>query len=789
MKTNPLRRGVASRLIPFLLFGIAAALNVSGFGIDSDAAGAAASAPKPLAVLSEPLGDALDDPALTWRTGGDALWFATTNQSHDGVDAAQAGPTLFNEECWLETTVTGPGLVTFWWKVVSDPSHCCDALWFYVGGNLKTNLSGTADWRQLTFTVPYGPQTLRWEYTTGRDDPGWPGAGWLDEVRFTPVPPAGPTIFSQPCSQTVWTGGDMLLAVEANGTEPFSFQWRCQGDNLLGANSAVLVLTNIQPIQAGNYTVIVSNPWGMVTSAVATVTVTVPEAVWEWARRGGGSGRGEFCEDLAVDPAGNTCIMGIFLDTVEFGPWRLTNYGALYDVFLVKCDPAGNALWARQAGGPDWDQGNAVAMDAAGNVYVTGAFPPGTARFDTIQLTSTGGDDLFLAKYDANGNVLWVAQGKGSGDSIGRRLAVDAGGNVHLSGQFFQSIQLGTNVLIARDNGYFLARFDRAGGVLWLRQVGAGTPPYEAFSDGGLALDGAGNVYQVGGFNGVITFGTQVLTSSGGSDFFLAKYDPAGNVLWARQSRANPTAYASASSVSADAQGDVFVAGTFRRNVMFEGIELVATDAADMFLAKYDGEGRLLWIKPTGGSSDAGGGDGGTAVADAAGNLYVAGRCEGMVNLGGRIVAGDAQDAVYVAKYSGAGDVLWVEKAGLPNYSSFGLRPDPAGNVYLAGGFRSQAIFGTNVLASLGYDDIYLAKLANVEPLCFIRSPANLSVSNGCFRLQLFGLRGRNPVIIQASTNLIEWESIFTNTLPAEPLEFCDPIQLFQHRFYRAVVP
>jgi hypothetical protein len=132
--------------------------------------------------------------------------------------------------------------------------------------------------------------------------------------------------------------------------------------------------------------------------------------------------------------------------------------------------------WAKRMGGSDSDQGNAIATDANGNVYVTGDFE-GTADFDpsagTANLTSTGTLDIFLAKYDASGNLLWA---------------------------------------------------NRMGGQLTDR-------------GNSLAVDGSGNVVVTGGFRGIVDFdpsvGTANLTSVGNQDIFVAKYDASGNYLWA----------------------------------------------------------------------------------------------------------------------------------------------------------------------------------------------------------------------------------------------------------------
>src|SRR5205809_5127176 len=173
----------------------------------------------PLAV-----GVALDDPALVWDTYGDALWTAQTAVTHDGADAAQSGAFL-NGASTMRTHVTGPGTVTFWWKVSSETN--IDAFRFYVGGVLRAKITGAVDWEQQTFPVPAGSQELKWKFkdkgTSGQD------RGWVDQVHFAPQPP---TITRQPANRSVAVGRKVTFRVKAAGAPPLSYQWQFNGVDL-----------------------------------------------------------------------------------------------------------------------------------------------------------------------------------------------------------------------------------------------------------------------------------------------------------------------------------------------------------------------------------------------------------------------------------------------------------------------------------------------------------------------------------------------------------------------------
>ena len=144
------------------------------------------------------LGEALDNAALAWTTGGDSDWFHQTQvYTYDG-DAAQSGPITDSQSTWLRTTVTGPGTLSFYWKVASQPGR--DYLSFHLDGKWKTQISGMpSSWAQRTFSIDSGTHTLEWRYSKDSSVSQYSDCGWLDKVEFegtalmpTPIPPPTP---------------------------------------------------------------------------------------------------------------------------------------------------------------------------------------------------------------------------------------------------------------------------------------------------------------------------------------------------------------------------------------------------------------------------------------------------------------------------------------------------------------------------------------------------------------------------------------------------------------------
>lgn len=132
------------------------------------------------------LADAVDQPTGVWTTGGDAAWFRQTDETHDGTDAAQSGAIDHDETSWIETTVTGPGVLTFWWNVSSDDSDGYDYLEFTVNGDSEAEISGDWGWDYYEINLPAGTHTLRWTYYKDGDFTAGADAAWLDEVQFLP---------------------------------------------------------------------------------------------------------------------------------------------------------------------------------------------------------------------------------------------------------------------------------------------------------------------------------------------------------------------------------------------------------------------------------------------------------------------------------------------------------------------------------------------------------------------------------------------------------------------------
>lgn len=296
-----------------------------------------------------------------------------------------------------------------------------------------------------------------------------------------------------------------------------------------------------------------------------------------WAKAMGGS-NGESGYSISVDDSGNIYTTGWFAGAVDFDPgldtFLLTSNGKS-DIFVHKMDIDGNFLWAKCFGGADSDYGYSIRIDATGNIFTTGNFLE-TVDFDpgenVFNITCTGQDDSFVQKLDAEGNFLWVRVIEGSAGVYALSMDLDDFGNVLTTGAFRDTADFdpgpGVESHVSSGlNDMFIQKINKDGQFVWAKSLG------NTGRDVGVYVytDAAGNVYTTGGFSETVDFdaGEAVanLTSTGKSDIFIQKLDPAGNFLWAHSFGGinSEDGY----SVTGDENGNILLSATFQETADF----------------------------------------------------------------------------------------------------------------------------------------------------------------------------------------------------------------------------
>jgi alpha-tubulin suppressor-like RCC1 family protein/sugar lactone lactonase YvrE len=218
------------------------------------------------------LAEALNATNLIWQTYGDVLWTVSVgNWAHDGVAAAVSSAPSPGQKSILQTIVTGPGTLSFWWKV-DQPAYWF-SFYLAVNGAIQPLTSPGMTWQQQTVYIGAGTNLLQWVYTNSGPYVSNIGS-WLDQVSYVPGGTA-PMITAIPGNQTQPAGTNVTFNVTANGTPPFSYQWLFNGASLAGATNASYNFYLMGTNQAGGYSVIITNYYGSITSSIATLTVLV----------------------------------------------------------------------------------------------------------------------------------------------------------------------------------------------------------------------------------------------------------------------------------------------------------------------------------------------------------------------------------------------------------------------------------------------------------------------------------------------------------------------------------
>jgi len=379
----------------------------------------------------------------------------------------------------------------------------------------------------------------------------------------------------------------------------------------------------------------------------AVLSAQTPD--WSWAVGAGGTDMDSGLS-IATDSQGNQYVTGGFADTATFGSHTLTASGG-NDIFVAKLDPSGNWIWAVKAGGIGYDRGNNITLDSTGNAYVTGYFADtATFGSHTLTAGGTTyNTNIFVAKLDPNGNWLQAVQAEGASSGSGTDIVLDIAGNAYVTGTFYGTATFGSHTLTADGSGYgdiFVAKLNASGNWLWAVKAG-GTGGDEGR---GIALDGADNTYVTGSFRGTATFGNYTFTATGLDDLFVAKLNPSGNWIWAVRAGASDDEHVMGNGIAVDGAGNAWVTGCFEGIATFGSHILTASGGewdTDVFAAKLDPSGNWIWAVKAGGTEW----DRGNGIAvDGAGNTYLTGEFQDTATFGSHTLTSNGFYDIFVVR-------------------------------------------------------------------------------------------------------------------------------------------
>ncbi len=368
--------------------------------------------------------------------------------------------------------------------------------------------------------------------------------------------------------------------------------------------------------------------------------------------------------------------------------------------------------WAEGAGAGSDQRGYAIAADINGNSFTTGYIKGSNNSFGSNQVSAVGGDDAFLAKYDVNGNNIWVTRIGGAGDDYGYGVAIDASGNSYVCGKFQGTLTLiglpNINLFSSGNNDIFIAKYDPSGNVVWAKNAGSANN-----DEASAVITNGTNVFITGIFSSTATFGAlPSLVSTGGDDVFVAAYNcSTGAETWAV--KGGSTANDHGDGIAVDASG-VYVGGHYDGTCTFQNHSgsLTNNGNSDIFLVKYDLTGTTgLWKRRAGGS----GGDEGTCVTLNGNNVYVGGFFSNTMSIydTGPAVAtitADNNDDGFIIQYNAtSGNYNWVRSENGDNEDRiYDISASPQGNVYTTGFWTGDLPFGSGPSVNASGEDIFV---------------------------------------------------------------------------------
>lgn len=304
--------------------------------------------------------------------------------------------------------------------------------------------------------------------------------------------------------------------------------------------------------------------------------------VFQWAQSGGSSSSSDGGIGIDTDPSGNVFVTGSIFGVVDMDAGSGTSNAGqanTISLFLMKLDPAGNFVWAKaNSAGTQASFGtsfNSSVVADGTNIYVLGYFS-GTVDFDpgagTQNLTSLGQSDIFVQKFDSNGNMLWIASEGGTGDDRAFNFGQDAAGSLFICGYFSQSVDFdmttaGTHTLTTSfPHTYFIQKIDGNSNLQWVKAIDLASDVL------GAAVDANGNVAIAGYFIQTADLdpgaGVVNATSAGLTDYCITVLDNSGNFVWARHM--GSAGDDGATFITSDSQSNLLVSGFFTGTVDFD---------------------------------------------------------------------------------------------------------------------------------------------------------------------------------------------------------------------------
>jgi type IX secretion system substrate protein len=432
---------------------------------------------------------------------------------------------------------------------------------------------------------------------------------------------------------------------------------------------------------------------------------------WIWSKGIGGIGN-EGTKYSCIDPNDNLYIAGRFESNPCYFNSDTLQPNGYYDFFIAKYDANGNELWVKSFGGNNgqmqYEGINSMVYDSQSNsIFASGSFW-GTCSFDSFTFSSSGMYDAFVMKLDLNGNVVWVNKTGGIGEDGGVAMDVDIDGNVYVEYLFSSN---GTIDTITTSSGVHFAKYNSNGNILWVKKkfnTNGTITGYDGYF-GRIKIKGD-KIFALGECS-LDTFAVDtvnVYANFPNGQYIIGCFDTSANALWIKPCAGNNLT--NAFGLGLDNNKNSYITGAFSQSGIFANDTIFNSNFADLFLAKYDSSGNFIWVHQTNSSFSAASND--LALSADAG-VYITGVFYGTADFGTYTINSVANGDMFVARYDTSGLCIGVRHLGVAG--GWSITCSNTGDFYCTGNFQNTITFPSNPsLTCHGSTDVYISKSSTI---------------------------------------------------------------------------